>query len=346
MELTIEQALQRGVAAHKEGKLQDAERLYRAILQSKPSHPEANHNLGLLAVSVNKVDTALPFFRKALEAAPKIEQFWLSYIDALIKELQFEDAKRAIQQGRQQGLNGEIFKSLEAKLPPTTQKQPEIPIPMNVSHVDGVSSSSTYQRQVSKLFDHFQKGQYRESEALAISITKEFPLDQVGWKALGAVYGQTGQINESLAPNEKAVLLAPHDSQAHYNLGNTFKKLGRLEEAEASFREAIALKPDFAGAHYNLGNTHKELGRFDEAVANYNQAIAFNPEHTEAHYNLGVTLQELERLKEAEASYNKAIALKPDYAEAYSNLGNILQRLGRLDEAEEKFNRAIELKPI
>ena len=36
MELTIEQALQQGVAAHKEGNLKDAERLYRAILQSQP----------------------------------------------------------------------------------------------------------------------------------------------------------------------------------------------------------------------------------------------------------------------------------------------------------------------
>ena len=44
MELTIEQALQQGVAAHKEGKLQDAERLYQAILQSQPMHPDANHN--------------------------------------------------------------------------------------------------------------------------------------------------------------------------------------------------------------------------------------------------------------------------------------------------------------
>ena len=33
MELTIEQVLQRGVAAHKEGKLQEAERFYRAILK-------------------------------------------------------------------------------------------------------------------------------------------------------------------------------------------------------------------------------------------------------------------------------------------------------------------------
>jgi len=66
MELTIEQALQQGVAAHKEGKPQEAERLYRAILQSQPHHPDANHNLGVLAASVNKADAALPLFKTAL----------------------------------------------------------------------------------------------------------------------------------------------------------------------------------------------------------------------------------------------------------------------------------------
>ena len=54
MELTVDQALQQGIAAHQEGKLQDAERLYRAILQAQPKHPDANHNLGLLAVAVDK----------------------------------------------------------------------------------------------------------------------------------------------------------------------------------------------------------------------------------------------------------------------------------------------------
>ena len=52
MELTIEQALQQGVAAHREGKLEEAERLYRAILQAQPLHPDANHNLWVIAVSV------------------------------------------------------------------------------------------------------------------------------------------------------------------------------------------------------------------------------------------------------------------------------------------------------
>ena len=72
MELTIEQTLQQGVAAHKEGKLQEAERLYHAILQSQPAHPDANHNLGLIAISVNQSAAALPLFKLALEANPNI----------------------------------------------------------------------------------------------------------------------------------------------------------------------------------------------------------------------------------------------------------------------------------
>ncbi len=122
MELRIEEALQQGVAAHKEGKLQDAERLYRAILQSQPAHPDANHNLGVLAVSVNKADAALPLFKIALEANPKIEQFWLSYIDALIKEKQFENAKLVIEQAKKQAVGGERLNSFEAQFSSKTQK--------------------------------------------------------------------------------------------------------------------------------------------------------------------------------------------------------------------------------
>ncbi len=56
MDLTTEQALLQGVAAHKEGKLEEAERLYRAILRSDPGHTDANHNLDVLAVSLNKTE--------------------------------------------------------------------------------------------------------------------------------------------------------------------------------------------------------------------------------------------------------------------------------------------------
>ena len=116
MEMTIEQALQRAVEAHKAGKLQEAEALYRAVLQTQPNHPDANHNLGVMAISLNQAEAALPLFKIALEANPNQGQFWLSYIDALIKEKQFDNARGVLEQGKKLGLAGEKIDVLEARL--------------------------------------------------------------------------------------------------------------------------------------------------------------------------------------------------------------------------------------
>ena len=332
MELTIEQALHQGMAAHKEGKLEEAERLYKAILQAQPTHPDANHNLGILAVSVNKADAALPLFKTALEANPKIEQFWLSYINALIKQQQFEVAKQVFEQAKNQGVVGEKFNGLAAKL-------------ASVKKEDSVVRLSPSQKQHSNLLEYYQNGRFSESEKLAKSISQEFPQDQFAWKVLGAVLKQTGRIIESLAAMQKSVQLAPKDAEAQSNLGVTLQELGRLDEAEASYIQAIALKPDYAEAHYNLGITLQELARLEEAEASYTRAIALKPDYAEAYSNLGNTLKELGRLEEAEASYTQAITLKPDNAEVHNNLGNTLKELGKLEEAEANYTQGIALKP-
>jgi thioredoxin-like negative regulator of GroEL len=171
MELTIEQALQQGVAAHKEGKLQEAERLYRVILQSQPEHPDANHNLGVLAVSVNKAEAALPLFKTALEANPKIEQFWLSYIDVLIKEQQFDNAKQVIEQAKKHGIDGGRLNSLEAQL-------------ASINKQETVGSLSPSQEQLSNLLEHYQNGRFDDAEKLAVSITQDFPKHQFAGKYL------------------------------------------------------------------------------------------------------------------------------------------------------------------
>ena len=121
MKLTIDEALQQAMAAHKEGKLQDAERLYRTILQSQPMHPDANHNLGVLAVSGNKSDAALPLFKTALKANPKKEQFWFSYIDALIKGKKFEAAKQVIEQVKSKGMAENKLAAFESRLVATIE---------------------------------------------------------------------------------------------------------------------------------------------------------------------------------------------------------------------------------
>ena len=331
MELTIEQALQQGITAHKEGKLQDAERLYRAILKSQPAHPTANHNLGTIALSSDKAESALPFFKSAVEANPSVGQFWLSYIQALINAKKLDDAQQALEQAKKQGVDAK-------KLAVLAQKHEKAIMPE--SPADNPS-----QEQLSALFEHYQNGRFAEAEQLAVSVTRKFPQHPWSWKVLGLVYNQMGQFGESLTATETFLRLEPQDAEGYSNLGATLKELGRLDDAVSSYNQAISLNGNFTGAHYNLGITLRELGRLDEAEASYTKAIALSPDNAGIHSNLGITLQEQGRLREAEASYRKAIALEPDKADAYYNLGSSLQEQGRLDEAEASYNQAIALKP-
>ena len=370
MDLADKQALREAVAAHNAGGLQEAARLYRVVLQTHPTHPDANHNLGLIAVALKNLDSALPLFKIALEENPKIEQFWLSYIDALTKRKEFKNAKRMIKKAKKAGFVGEKFKAAEVEVKRSNQGLGE-----NI--LVGLIVPS--EADINNMLGSYEGGRYEDAERLARSITKRFPAHQAGWKILGVVLGQTGRMSEALIAQKKAVALVPGDAETQTNLGLMLHKLNRLEEAEASYRQAIIskpdyidahynlaitlqslskleesevsytrtikLKPDFAEAHNNLGSAQCELGRLEEAEVSYRQAIELKPDYALAHYNLGNMLSELGRLKEAQKNYREAVAFRPDYVEAHYNLGNSLKELGLLKESEASYRRAIELQP-
>ena len=116
MELRLDQALQKAIEAHRAGQIQEADRLYTAILQAQPKHPDANHNMGVLGVGFGKVQASLPFFKTALDANPNISQYWLSYIDALIQLDRIADALSVLAEAKEKGVKGEVFDQLEQKL--------------------------------------------------------------------------------------------------------------------------------------------------------------------------------------------------------------------------------------
>ena len=330
--LSIPKTLQQGIAAQKEGRLQEAEGLYRSILQSQPLHPDANHNLGVLAVSANNTEAALSFFKAALEANPRIDQFWLSYIDALIADQQFEAAGQIIKQAKKRGVKGKAFSVLKRQLG---------------RHVKAgsVRRLKPTQAELDNLLSHYQDGRLSEAEKSAKILTRKFSNHQLPWKVLGAVMQHAGKFSEAAIANQKAVELSTQDAEAHNNLGNALKALGRLDKAEASYIKALALNPRFAEAHGNLGITLQQMGRLNEAEASYTRAIALKPGWVEALNNLGSVLRELGRLEDAESSYKKAIALMPGFAEAHNNLGAIYNELGKLREAEASYSEAITLNP-
>ena len=329
MELTTDEALQQGIAAHRAGKLEDAEKLYKAILVAHPKHPDANHNLGILAVGVGKLDESVPYFKTALEASPNVEQFWLSYIDTLIKLGHLDGARQVIQQGRGVGLKGTKIDGLEARLGNSLP-----------------SSSDPSKDQLDGFVSLYQQGKYEEALVRGKALSEQFPGNAFIPNILGAVHAALGDNDAAVSSYNKAIEIKPDYAEPYNNLGVSLKTLGRHTEAITSYNKAIEIQPDYAEAYNNLGNSLNDVERHNEAVASYNKAIEIQPNYVDAHYNLGISLNDLERYNEAIASYNKAIQIQPDHVQVYNNRGITFFSIGMQKEAMVCYRKAILLAPF
>ena len=365
-QLTLTEALNQAIEAHKAGKLKEAEGLYRAILEALPNHPDANHNLGVIAITGGKLEAGLALLKTALESNPQQAQFWISYVDALIAAGKPNDAKSVLMQGKNLGLQGEEIDHLEERLQKSAELYSETQEvkrqsltsegrlrgssraeAQNDVEQEGVTLAGEVPtgEEIAGLLQKYNSGLLEEAGKIALAMTQSYPSYPFAWKTYGAILGRLGRLEESLEAIQKVIRLNPFDAAAHLNLGITFNELGRVEEAEASFREAIRLQPGFVEAHNSIANIFKVLGRFEEAEAGFREAIRLRPEYAVAHNNLGMVLSELGRYFEAETHYRKAINLNPKFAEALCNLGHLQKRLGQFEEAEKCYREAICLKP-
>lgn len=353
MDQTLQQAIRQAVACHQTGQLKEAEHLYRAILQVQPQNPDANHNLGLLAVQMQQPAAGLRYFNAALEASPETERYWLSYIDALIQAGETASARQLLARGQQHGLHGDAVNALAARL---ATSQPEklaaeaqaAPKPKQSKPAKIVTShrgAEPNSQELNQLVALFSQGRCAEMEALARGLTVRFPKYGVAWKALGTALVQQEKGAEALEAFQKAIVLSRGDAEAHSNLGNVLKNLGRLSEAEASYRQALKVNPNYAEARSNLGVTLVEQDRPAEAEACLRRALEIKPDHAVAHNNLGIALMKLDRLTEAEPCFRKALEIKPDYHEALGNLGSLFTEQGRLAEGEICCREALKIKP-
>jgi Tfp pilus assembly protein PilF len=65
---SVQAAVEEAVSLQKAGQTEAAERLYRHVLQSFPTHSEANHNLGIISMQRGKFAEGVAYFKRALEA--------------------------------------------------------------------------------------------------------------------------------------------------------------------------------------------------------------------------------------------------------------------------------------
>ena len=297
-----------GLQYHQTGRLQEAEAIYRSILQEQPRHPDALNLLGILSLQVGKSEAAAELFERAIAVKPDDPEF--------------------------HNMCGEAYRILH-KYDLAIQR-----------YERAIALRPNFAGALTNLGNTF-KEQGRMQAAIASyerSIDSD-PNSPLSYNNLAIVLKELGRLEEAIAHHKKAIALVPNYAEAHSSLGNALLESGQPEEAISHHKKALALRPDFAEAHSNLGNAFRELGQYDDAITHYNKALEMQPGFALAHYNLGIALDELGRPEEAVECYEKALTIDPEYAEAHNNLANALDELGRQEDAASHYKQAVTIKP-
>ena len=251
---------------HQGGRLAEAERLYRQILEWDPGHADALHLSGLIAHHRGNNEVAIGLITKAINMQPSDPRYYYNLGVVLQGQDRMNEAIACYQK--------------------VISIQPDYP---GVYSNLGVALQT--QDRLDEAISCFLK---------AISVQQN---DAKAYSNLGFALHEKTRFEEAILCYQKALLINPDHAEAHYNLGNTFQKQSRYEEAISCYQKALLIKPDYAEAYYNLGNTFQEQGQSEEAITYYRQALSIRPDYTEVRFNLALALLCLGRFDEGWICY-------------------------------------------
>jgi tetratricopeptide (TPR) repeat protein/2-polyprenyl-3-methyl-5-hydroxy-6-metoxy-1,4-benzoquinol methylase len=346
--------LNQATALHRQGRLEDAGRLYVQLLkQSSPANSEVLYLLGFLRYQQGRIGEALQAVETALSRYPAVAKTLMLHgvllhatgkpVEALT---QFTAAAT-----RDPG-KAEVWYSRGVLLGDLAR------------HEEAVSSFD-------KALSIRPTAECWNNHAVALQSLKRWPEalrsvdaalglkpDSRIWANRARVLQELGRFEEAVAACDKALSLAPDFIVAWTERGKALLRSKRYAEALASCDRALSLHPNHVSTiiqratalqglhrHEAAGAVTQGQGRLIEAEAGFRQAIALDPELVEAHIHLGSVLREQGRLDVAEISYRHAIALQADEAGAHVGLGNVLNQRGDPQGAVDSYRRALALNP-
>ncbi len=194
--MTINESLQQAVHFHQAGQLQEAETLYRDILQIQPNQPDANHNLGVLAMQVGQPALGLPYLQNAWKINSYKEQFCLTLTECLLKLDRSSDALRIIKNAIQR----KGFNSAQAgRL-----------LQLATSIVVGERPALSIEQEVSTLF---KAGRHAALEERLTFLMNQYPNWGAGWDTLCTTLQIQGKNAEGAL--QRALQLMPDNANAN-----------------------------------------------------------------------------------------------------------------------------------
>jgi tetratricopeptide (TPR) repeat protein len=327
---------------HRRGLLDQAARLYRQVLASRPGHPDALHLLGVVAYQQGDHVRAAEWIGQAIARNAGAAAYHanlaevyraLGQTDRAIAccqaalRLQPHHAEAANNLGNILLERGQAESAAE-QFRSALRSWPDFALACN-----NLGNALRLLGDTTGALAHFRR---------AVQLDPNLPAARSN---LGQMLMEHKQLDEALVHCQAAVRLQPTFAEGISNLGNVLRELGRLAEAKECYAEALRLVPGQAMFHNNMAQALQEEGKLAEAFAWYQSGLQLNPNLARLHCNLASLMEELDRRGEAIALYEQALRLDPNYAEAHNGLGWVLNEQGRYAQAEECFRTALRLKP-
>ena len=298
----------RGFAAHRDGRLTEAERDYQAALAAEPSHVDALHLLGVLRHQQGQHAEAAELVRRAVDLRPADAGLQLNLGNALKALGRIDDAI-------------ERFR--------------------NALHLEPGFSLAQY-----NLGNAYAAAGRHEDAADAFEKALRLqPLDAATWNNFGNALLGMRRYEEGAKAFRRALQIRPGHAGAHNNLGMALNSLGDTLGAIEQFRAAMAAEPNYVAAHFNLGNLLDATGHPDEAVPVLQKVLRMQPQFAPAHFGLGHALAAIGSHEAALPQFERAVGLDPKYGVAWLGLGNAHLALGAHKPALRAFDQALRLDP-
>ena len=251
---------------HRRGRLNEAEKLYRLVLDREPEHFGSLHLLGVVHAQ-----------RGAHEAA-------LRYLDAAL----------AINGNHPDALNNRGIALKELKRVPEALAAYERAIALDPDNVNALVNLGNVLVELKRPEEALQF--FNRAVALA-------PEHAHAFHNRGHALVDLERLEEALACYNRAIQLNPNVAEYFNSRGTTVKDLGSLHDALVNYDRCLALDPQHGDALNNRGVVLMELGRLDDALASYDRAIALNPQYDEPYNNRGMAKLLLGRFAESWADY-------------------------------------------
>lgn len=144
---------------------------------------------------------------------------------------------------------------------------------------------------------------------------------------------------------EQALLLNPHNPQAHFNCGLALASQKKYDDAISHYLQAIRLDTHYSKAYLHLGNVYRNKKQNRKAEETYRKALIHDAKNSDVLLALARLLHDSNEFDEAEYYFRQALQAQPDNITIMFELANSLNMNNNTDEAIHFYNKIIESHP-